>query len=97
MKIKCFDKSLNNVVLKGMLENDLILGTFAGKYLNKFNEKQLEMYDFIINMPSNDWDLYYWSVGLKEVPNDFKNEVMDLLIEHTRNKDKESRIRQPDL
>jgi succinate dehydrogenase assembly factor 2 len=80
-----------------MLENDLLLGTFAAKYLNKFNEKQLEMYDFIINMPSNDWDLYYWSVGRKEVPNDFKNEVMDLLIEHARNKDRESRIRQPDL
>ncbi|CAG2174466.1 unnamed protein product [Oppiella nova] len=82
---------------RGILENDLILGTFAHKYLNQFSDKQLEMYDSIINMPSNDWELYYWSVGRKEVPKHMHNEVMDLLIEFTRNKDKESRIRQPDI
>lgn len=55
------------------------------------------MYDFIINMPSNDWELYYWSVGRKPIPQEYSNEVMDLLVEHTRNKDKQSRIRQPDI
>ena len=86
-----------NICFEGILENDLILSTFADKYLNGFNKKQLEMYDFIINMPSNDWELYYWSVGRKRVPKEYENEVMDLLVEHTRNKDKQSRIRQPDI
>merc|ERR1711976_945447 len=48
---------------RGMLENDLILSTFAGKYLNTFNEKQLDIYDDLINKPSNDRDLYYWATG----------------------------------
>ena len=26
-------------------------------------EPQLSMYDHLINMPSNDWDIYYWAVG----------------------------------
>jgi len=82
---------------RGILENDLILGTFAAKYLNQFSDKQLEMYDKIINMPSNDWELYYWFVGRKEVPEEIRNEVMDLLIEFARNRDKESRLRQPDV
>lgn len=30
---------------RGMLENDLILSTFAHKYLNKLNEKQIDEYD----------------------------------------------------
>jgi len=82
---------------RGILENDLILSTFADKYLNGFDKKQLELYDFIINMPSNDWELYYWSVGRKQVPEEYNNEIMDLLVKHTRNKDKQSRIRQPDI
>lgn len=28
-----------------MLENDLLLSTFAAKYLNTFTEQQLEQYD----------------------------------------------------
>ncbi|CAG2118130.1 unnamed protein product [Medioppia subpectinata] len=82
---------------RGILENDLILGNFANKYLDQMSDKQLEMYDLIINMPSNDWELYYWSVGRKEVPKEMSNEVMDLLIEYTKNRDKEVRIRQPDV
>lgn len=30
---------------RGMLENGLLLSTFAAKYLNKFDEKQLDEYD----------------------------------------------------
>lgn len=45
---------------RGMLENDLILSTFADKYLDTFNERQLNLYDELINLPSNDWDLYHW-------------------------------------
>lgn len=82
---------------RGMLENGLILSTFAQKYLNSFDKEQLSLYDKLINKPSNDWDLYYWATGVKETPTEFQNEIMDLLKRHVKNELKETRYRQPDL
>ena len=80
-----------------MLENGLLLSTFAKKYLDSFNEEQLKQYDRLINLPSNDWDIFYWAVEVKPVPPEFQNEVMDLLKKHIKNENKEARIMQPDL
>lgn len=46
-----------------MLENGLLLSTFAHRYLQTMNEEQLSMYDRLINLPSNDWEIYYWATG----------------------------------
>lgn len=81
---------------RGMLENDLLLSTFAKKYLDNFTEDQTMMYDRLINSPSNDWDIFYWVVGKKPTPEEFNNEVMDLLKKHAKNEDKILR-RFPDL
>ena len=80
-----------------MLENGLLLGSFANKYLQDFSEEQLVLYDRLINLPSNDWDIFYWATETKETPEEFQNHVMDMLKEHAKNKDRESRIRLPDL
>ncbi|XP_018407495.1 PREDICTED: succinate dehydrogenase assembly factor 2, mitochondrial [Cyphomyrmex costatus] len=82
---------------RGMLENGLLLSTFAKKYLNTFDDKQLRLYDQLINLPSNDWDIFYWATGIKPTPPEFDNEVMDLLKNHIQNKDRQTRIIQPDL
>ncbi|XP_071453504.1 succinate dehydrogenase assembly factor 2, mitochondrial-like [Hetaerina americana] len=82
---------------RGMLENGLLLSTFAAKHLDKMSEEMLTEYDRLINLPSNDWDLYYWSTGVRPVPAEFDNNVMKLLQEHIKNTDRELRIRQPDL
>ncbi|CAB0028138.1 unnamed protein product [Trichogramma brassicae] len=82
---------------RGMLENGLVLSTFAHKYLDGFNEKHLRQYDQLINIPSNDWDIYYWATGVKPVPPQYNNEVMSLLQEFLKNEQREARIRQPDL
>lgn len=37
---------------------------FAKENLNRMNEKQLDLYDRLINEPSNDWDIYYWATGI---------------------------------
>lgn len=58
---------------------------------------QLDLYDDIINRPSNDWQLYYWMIGREATPADYDNEVMDMLKQHARNSDRETRYRQPDL
>jgi succinate dehydrogenase assembly factor 2 len=82
---------------RGMLENDLLLGTFVAKYLKTFNDSQLEEYDKLINGPSNDWDIYNWATEIKPTPVEYEHGVMKLLKEHCKNLNKESRLRQPDL
>ncbi|XP_077561168.1 succinate dehydrogenase assembly factor 2-A, mitochondrial-like [Haemaphysalis longicornis] len=82
---------------RGMLENDLILSTFAAKHLSSFSAEQLQQYDQLINVPSNDWDIYYWATGARQTPAEFENEVMSLLREHVRNKEREKRFKQPDI
>lgn len=80
-----------------MLENGLLLSTFAKKYLDNFSDSHLHQYDCLINLPSNDWDIYYWAVGVEPVPPELNNEVMKLLQEHVKNEKRESRVVQPDL
>jgi len=80
-----------------MLENDLLLASFAARYLENMTEEQVRLYDRLINLPSNDWDIYYWATGVTPTPVEFDNEIMQLLKEHVQNKNRESRIRQPDL
>ncbi|XP_015279805.1 PREDICTED: succinate dehydrogenase assembly factor 2, mitochondrial isoform X2 [Gekko japonicus] len=53
---------------RGMLENCLLLGFFAKENLNRMNEQQLDLYDRLINEPSNDWDIYYWATVGKTRP-----------------------------
>lgn len=82
---------------RGMLENGLLLSTFAAKYLAEMTEKQVIMYDKLINIPSNDWDIYYWATGVKEIPDEYNNEMMDLFKKHVSNDQREQRFKQPDL
>ncbi|XP_070572461.1 succinate dehydrogenase assembly factor 2, mitochondrial-like [Ptychodera flava] len=70
---------------RGMLENGLLLSSFAAQYLHSFNDAQLKLYDHLINKPSNDWDIYYWAVGNKPTPEEYNTEVMDLLKKFAKN------------
>jgi len=82
---------------RGMAENDILISTFAKRYLPDFSIEQLKMYDDIINKPSNDWDLYYWMTGASPIPVEFNNEVMALMVEHAKNTGMEVRLTQPAL
>ena len=82
---------------RGMLENGLLLSTFAAKYLKGMTEGQVDQYDKLINKPSNDWEIYYWATGNKPTPEEYQSEIMDLLKEHAKNKEKDCRITQPPL
>jgi len=82
---------------RGMLENCLLLSTFASKHLKNFSENELKMYDRLINLPSNDWDIYYWATGVKDTPEEFNNKIMELLKEHVSNPDRETRFKEPAL
>ncbi|XP_034276097.1 succinate dehydrogenase assembly factor 2, mitochondrial isoform X1 [Pantherophis guttatus] len=97
---------------RGMLENCLLLrwaerfcfspsqpaySLFAKENLNQMNEQQLDLYDRLINEPSNDWDIYSWATETKPAPEIFENEILQMLREFTKNKHREKRLRQPDL
>ncbi|XP_053669036.1 succinate dehydrogenase assembly factor 2, mitochondrial-like [Anopheles marshallii] len=82
---------------RGMLENGLLLSTFAAKYLAEMNPTQTKLYDRLINLPSNDWDIFYWATGVKPTPKEYDNEVMNMLKDHVKNNNREQRFMQPDL
>lgn len=93
----CMHRLLYQSRKRGMLENDLLLSTFASKYLKDMSEQHVVMYDQLINKPTNDWDIYNWAVGSKPTPTEYENEVMDLFRRHVKNELKEKRLRMPDL
>jgi len=82
---------------RGMLENDLLLSNFASTYLSKMNANDLDLYDKLINTPSNDWDIYYMAIGKIDTPEEYQHHIMDLLKQYVKNEQKQKRIRQPDL
>ena len=53
--------------------------------MNKLSDELLDQYDTLINQPTNDWDIYYWVTGAKETPEEFQNQVMEMLKKHTKN------------
>ncbi|NXI56386.1 SDHF2 factor, partial [Chloroceryle aenea] len=69
---------------------------FAKENLSRMTEQQLNLYDRLINEPSNDWDIYYWATA-KPTPAEFESDVMAMLREFAKNKNREQRLRQPDL
>lgn len=80
-----------------MLENGLLLSTFAARYLEDMNDKQVELYDDLINQPTNDWDIFHWATNVKPTPTEYNNEIMDMLKKHVSNERREQRLRQPGL
>lgn len=71
---------------RGMLENGVILSSFADKYLNKLDPNELDQYDRLINLPTNDWDIFYWATKTKPTPAEFETPVMAKLREHLHSK-----------
>ncbi|XP_066408345.1 succinate dehydrogenase assembly factor 2, mitochondrial [Molothrus aeneus] len=82
---------------RGMLENCILLSLFAKENLARMSEEQLNRYDRLINEPSNDWDIYYWATEAKPTPVEFDTDVMAMLREFAKNRNREQRLWQPDL
>ncbi|KAL1923418.1 uncharacterized protein VTP21DRAFT_8398 [Calcarisporiella thermophila] len=80
---------------RGILETDLLLSTFAHKYLDTFTSAELDEYDSLLEEP--DWDIYAWATGGKKIPEQWrKSKILTMLQEHTKNKKKEF-LRMPNL
>ena len=51
---------------RGIKEMDLILGGFADNGLAELEGAAMDGYEALLE--ENDWDLYYWVTGAREVP-----------------------------
>lgn len=56
---------------RGTKEMDLLLGSFAARYVPEFSDSALTEFDDFLN--ENDPDLYNWITGTEEAPEKMKN------------------------
>ncbi len=62
----------------GMKETDLLLGGFARRHLPTLGDRQLELYERILE--AGDPQIYAWLSGREAVPPGYDNDVMKLLL-----------------
>ncbi len=65
---------------RGTKEMDLILGGFADAELAGLEAPMLDVYETLLE--ENDWDLYYWVTGAREVP-EVHRAMIGLLRRHS--------------
>jgi antitoxin CptB len=63
---------------RGTREADLLLGSFAEKYLAGFDEPQLAEFEALLDCP--DADLFDWIAGRAAPPPEYENAVTRLLF-----------------
>ena len=65
---------------RGTKESDLLLGSFADRYLAEMTPAQLDDYEALLEKP--DHEIYNWKVGRDPVPPELETEIMALLKTH---------------
>ncbi|HAJ89818.1 MAG TPA: succinate dehydrogenase assembly factor 2 [Rhodospirillaceae bacterium] len=65
---------------RGTREMDLLIGSFADKYINSFEADDLRIFEEVLI--NNDPDVYDWIVGRQKAPDELKSRVLDLLLGH---------------
>ena len=64
----------------GMHENDIIVGSFADRYIAELTEEQLDRFEALI--AENDIDLLNWIIGRAEAPAEHDNDMLKLIQIH---------------
>ena len=65
---------------RGTREMDLLIGSFADKYINGFDAADLAIFEEVLI--NNDPDVYDWIIGRQKAPEELKSRVLDLLLGH---------------
>ena len=65
---------------RGTKEMDLVMGSFAKKFIPEFSEEELALYDEFLN--ESDPDLYNWITGIETFPANKMNSVYEKLLSH---------------
>ena len=66
---------------RGTKEMDLLMGSFARKYVSEFTIEELAQYEALLQ--NNDPDLYNWITGKEEAPANIVSAVFKKLKNHT--------------
>lgn len=66
---------------RGTKELDLLIGGFAARHLDKFDEGELDQFEAI--MDANEHEIYAWLTGKAEVPDEHNNDVMHQLLNYS--------------
>ncbi|MHA1563876.1 MAG: succinate dehydrogenase assembly factor 2 [Alphaproteobacteria bacterium] len=61
----------------GTKELDVLLSRFVSRHLAELNDSQLDLYEHLLEAENP--DLFMWISGRKPVPEEWDNEIMDLL------------------
>ncbi|MEE2667611.1 MAG: succinate dehydrogenase assembly factor 2 [Pseudomonadota bacterium] len=69
---------------RGIKEMDLILGNYAKNNVERMNDKELKIFDDLIDI--SDPELYEWfsNRGIEDIPTKFKDLVNDILLKIVR-------------
>ena len=62
---------------RGIKEMDIVLGTYADKYLDELNEAQLDQFEELINIP--DQDFFAYLTDQQDIPEELNNDIMKIL------------------
>lgn len=65
---------------RGTKEMDLLMGSFAKKYVPDFSEEELAIYEELLK--ENDPNLYNWIIGKEEAPANIQSDVFEKLKNH---------------
>lgn len=65
---------------RGTREMDLLIGSFADKYIGRFDADDLAIFEEVLI--NNDPDVYDWIIGRQMPPAELKSRVLDLLLGH---------------
>ncbi|MCI5060498.1 MAG: succinate dehydrogenase assembly factor 2 [Alphaproteobacteria bacterium] len=65
---------------RGTKEMDILLGSFADKYVPEMDEGALAQYDALLNI--GDPELYDWYLGKADVPANDHSAVMKQFLDH---------------
>ena len=60
---------------RGFREHDFLMGTYADQTLEALSDDELNQFDALLNQ--QDWDVYYWIIGQREAPEEFKGKVLN--------------------
>ena len=63
---------------RGFRELDLLMQAFAAAHLDRFDARQLEQFEAVLNLP--DQHVFDWIMGRAQPPENHRSEVLDLLL-----------------
>lgn len=84
MTLETLEKKRKRLIFRswhrGIREMDLIMGSFADKFVPEFTSEELDRYEEVLQ--NSDLDVYDWVCGRKEVPANKNSDIVEKLLKY---------------